>query len=241
MAAGQMTFFDHLEELRRRIFYAAIAVALAAIAGYFLSDRVLELLTRPVPQLVFLAPAEAFVVKLKVALVTGLFIAAPVVIYQFWRFVRPALAGREAKYIALAVLFCTVFFFGGMAFAYFVVVPLGIRFLLSFQTPRLTAMISINEYVGTVAAFIFACGLIFQLPMVLFFLTKLGVVTPKLLWKNQRIAVVIIFIAAAIFSPPDVFSQCLMAAPMLVLYELGILASYIAARSGRRRALADDQ
>jgi sec-independent protein translocase protein TatC len=225
-----MTFFDHLEELRRRIFYAAIAVAVAAIAGYLLSDRVLELLTRPVPQLVFLAPAEAFVVKLKVSLVTGLFIALPVVIYQFWRFVRPAMVGREARVIALAVLFCTVFFAGGMTFAYLVVVPLGIRFLLSFQSAKLTAMLSINEYVGTVAAFIFACGLIFQLPMVLFFLTKLGVVTPRLLWKNQRVAIVIIFIAAAVFSPPDVVSQCLMAVPMLVLYELGVLASVVAAR-----------
>jgi sec-independent protein translocase protein TatC len=91
-------------------------------------------------------------------------------------------------------------------------------------------MLSINEYVGTVAAFIFACGLIFQLPMVLFFLTKLGVVTPRLLWKNQRVAIVIIFIAAAVFSPPDVVSQCLMAVPMLVLYELGVLASVVAAR-----------
>jgi sec-independent protein translocase protein TatC len=232
-----MTFFDHLEELRRRILFAGIAVALAAVAGYFLSDRVLALLTRPVPQLVFLAPAEAFVVKLKVALVTGLFIALPVVIYQFWRFVRPALAQREVKYIALAVLFCTVFFLGGMAFAYLVVVPLGIRFLLSFQTARLTAMLSISEYVGTVATFIFACGLVFQLPMVLFFLTKLGVVTPGWLMRNQRVAVVVIFIAAAILSPPDVFSQVLMAVPMLVLYELGVVASYIAA-AGRGRPAA---
>lgn len=228
-----MSFFDHLEELRRRVFRAGIAVSIAAIAGYFLSDRVLALLTRPVPELVFLAPAEAFVVKLKVSLVTGLFLAAPAVIYQFWRFVRPALAPREAKYITGAVLFSTIFFAGGMAFAYFVVVPIGIKFLLSFQTPRLRAMLSISEYVGTVSAFILACGLIFQLPIVMFFLTKLGVVTPKLLMRNQRVAIVIILIAAAVLSPPDVFSQVLMAIPMLVLFELSVLSSSLAA-AGRR-------
>ncbi len=223
-----MTFLDHLEELRKRIFYSLIALCVAAVVGFFISQRVLDLLTRSVPNFVFLAPAEAFVVHLKVALITGLFLAAPVIFYQFWRFVRPALQKHEVKYIVLAVVVSSVLFAVGVAFAYLVVVPVAMKFLLSFETPKLQPMISISEYVGTVGTFLLASGVMFQLPVIMFFLTKLGVVTPKLLMKNQRIAVVLVFIVAAILSPPDIFSQSLMAVPLLVLFELGVLASSLA-------------
>jgi sec-independent protein translocase protein TatC len=223
-----MSFWDHLEELRKRIFHSLIGVGIGATAGFFISNRVLGLLTRNVPRLVFLGPSEAFVVQLKVALVTGVMLAAPFIIYQFWRFVRPALAPREARSITLAVLVGTLFFAGGVAFAYFVVVPTAMKFLLSFETPKLQAMLSISQYVETVAAFILACGIVFQLPVVMFFLSKLGIVTPKLLMKNQRIAIVLVFVAAAILSPPDVVSQIMMAVPLFVLFELGVLASFLA-------------
>jgi sec-independent protein translocase protein TatC len=223
-----MTFLDHLEELRKRIFYSLIALCVAAVVGFFISQRVLDLLTRSVPNFVFLAPAEAFVVHLKVALITGLFLAAPVIFYQFWRFVRPALQKHEVKYIVLAVVVSSVLFAVGVAFAYLVVVPVAMKFLLSFETPKLQPMISISEYVGTVGTFLLASGVMFQLPVIMFFLTKLGVVTPKLLMKNQRIAVVLVFVVAAILSPPDIFSQSLMAVPLLVLFELGVLASVLA-------------
>ena len=225
-----MTFLDHLEELRKRILYSLVALGVCAVVGFFFSQRVLDLLTRPVPSLVFLAPAEAFVVQLKVALVTGLFLAAPVIFYQFWRFVRPALQKHEVKYIASAVVVSSLLFVVGVAFAYLVVVPIAMKFLLGFETPKLHAMISISQYVGTVGAFLLACGVIFQLPVIMFFLTKLGVITPKLLMKNQRVAVVLIFIVAAILSPPDVFSQILMAVPLFVLFELGVVASFLARR-----------
>jgi len=223
-----MSFWDHLEELRKRIFHSLSGVGIGATAGFFISNRVLGLLTRNVPRLVFLGPSEAFVVQLKVALVTGVMLAAPFIIYQFWRFVRPALAPREARSITLAVLVGTLFFAGGVAFAYFVVVPTAMKFLLSFETPKLQAMLSISQYVETVAAFILACGIVFQLPVVMFFLSKLGIVTPKLLMKNQRIAIVLVFVAAAILSPPDVVSQIMMAVPLFVLFELGVLASFLA-------------
>jgi len=223
-----MTFLDHLEELRKRIFYSLIALVAGATAGFFIAGRVTNLLTRPVPELVFLAPAEAFVVQLKVALVTGLFLASPVIFYQFWRFVRPALARHEVKYVASAVVVSSVLFVAGVAFAYLVVVPLAMKFLLSFESPRLHAMLSISQFVGTVGAFLLACGVVFQLPVIMFFMAKLGVITPKLLMKNQRIAVVLVFITAAVLSPPDVFSQLLMAVPLLVLFELGVLATYLA-------------
>ena len=232
-----MTFLEHLEELRKRILYSLVALCVAAFAGFFFSQRVIDLLTRPVPSLVFLAPAEAFVVQLKVALVVGAFLAAPVLFYEFWRFVRPALMSHEVRYVTWAVVVSSVLFAAGVAFAYLVVVPLAMRFLLSFQTPKLQAMISISEYVGTVGAFLFACGVVFQLPVIMFFLTKLGVVTPRLLWKNQRVAIVIIAIAAAILSPPDVFSMVLMGIPLLILFELSIVGSVLA--GGRKKVAFD--
>jgi len=224
-----VTFLDHLEELRKRLLYAAVALGAAAVAGFFLAPRVIDLLTRPVPELVFLAPAEAFIVQLKVALVAGLFLASPVIFYQFWRFVRPALLPGEVKYLTAAVIVSSLLFAAGVAFAQLIVVPTAMRFLLSFQTAKLRAMLSISEYIGTVAAFLLACGVMFQLPVIMFFLTKLGVVTPRFLMKNQRAAIVLVFILAAILSPPDVFSQVLMAIPLLALFELSILASMLAA------------
>jgi sec-independent protein translocase protein TatC len=229
-----MGFLDHLEELRKRIIYALVALTAGAIAGIIFSQRLIDLLTRPLhTDLVFLSPSEALVTQLKVALIAGALVASPVIFYQFWRFVRPALRPGEAKYITWAVLFSTLFFIGGMAFAYFIMVPFGMKFLLSFETEKLHAMLSIKNYVGTVTGFMFAAGLIFQMPIVIFFVTKLGIIKPRVLVKNQRIAIVIIFIVAAILSPPDVFSQIMMAIPLLVLYYLSIIGSYIAV--GRNR------
>jgi sec-independent protein translocase protein TatC len=230
-----VTFLDHLEELRKRLLYSLVALGVAAVVGFFFSQRILDLLTKPVPSLVFLAPSEAFVVQLKVALVAGIFLGSPVIFYQFWRFVRPALQKREVKYVTWAVVVSSILFAAGVAFAYLVVVPIAMKFLLGFETPKLHAMISISQYVGTVAAFLLACGVIFQLPVIMFFLTKLRVVTPKFLMKNQRAAIVIVFIVAAILSPPDVFSQVLMAVPLLVLFEISVLGSYVAA-GGRKPA-----
>lgn len=223
-----MTFLDHLEELRQRIFFSLIAVAITATAAFFFAPRVIDLLTRPVAKLVFLAPAEAFLVQLKTALVTGLVVAAPIVFYQFWRFIRPALHRNEARDVASAVFFSTVLFAGGLSFAYFVMIPFAMKFLLSYETGKLTAMISIDKYISTVGAFMLAAGLIFQMPVVIFFLTRLGVVSARWMLRNQRVAIVVILVIAAIVSPPDAFSQVMMAIPLLLLYELSVLVSFLA-------------
>jgi sec-independent protein translocase protein TatC len=234
---GAMPLLTHLEELRKRVFLSIIAVAAGAMAAFFFAPRLIELLTRPVGTLVFLAPAEAFVVQLKVALIAGAVLAAPVVSYQFWRFVRPALRPREAHYIAWAVAVSTLFFLGGLAFAYFVMVPFAMRFLLGFESSRLQAMISLQNYIETVGGFLLAAGVIFQMPVVVFFLARLGIVTTRLLWRSQRIAVVACFVVGAVLSPPDIVSQTLMSVPLLVLYELSILGAWLARpRPARDRA-----
>ncbi len=230
-----MPFLRHVEELRKRIFRVIIAVAVGAIAAYFFADILLDLLTRPVATLVFLAPTEAFITRLKVALIAGVFLTSPFIFYQLWRFVRPALRSHEVRHFALAVLFSTLFFLGGLAFSYFVILPLGMQFLLSFETDRLHAMLSLRSYIAFAAQVLFAAGSVFQLPVVVFFLTKLGILEPEMLKKNQRIAIVAVFVLAALLTPPDVFTQLLMVVPLILLFELSVVGSVAAARGRRTR------
>lgn len=226
----RMELLDHLEELRRRLITCIVATFLCAIIGYFLSQFILNALSKPVGELVFLAPPEAFITRLKISLIIGVFLAIPIIFYQFWQFVAPGLLKRERKYVFLTVLSSTIFFLGGAVFAYFVVLPLAIGFFLSFQTESLKAMFSIERYVGFVAKLLLAFGIAFQLPVVSFFLTKMGIVSPDFLRKRWRVAFVLVFIASAVFTPPDVFTQLLMAVPLLLLFGISILVSALAAR-----------
>lgn len=226
----KMGLLDHLEELRKRIIYSIIAVLVCAIIGYILSPYVIKFLTRPVKSLVFLSPTEAFITKLKVSLICGLFIALPVIFYHFWMFVKPALYAHERKYLILAVFFSSFFFFSGAVFANFVVLPVGLRFLLSFQSDKLHATLSIANYIAFITKILLAFGIIFQLPVVSFFLTKMRIMKPQFLRKSRRIAVVLIFITAALLTPPDVFTQLLMAVPLILLFEISIWVSVFAAR-----------
>lgn len=228
-----MTFLDHLEELRKRIFIAIIAIFTGAIIAYFFSQYIVDFLTRPVEKLVFLSPAEAFMTRVKVALIVGVIVTAPIIFYQFWRFIKPGLLNKEVKYITLAVIFSSLFFFSGLVFAYFVLLPIGIKFFLSFETPKIQAMLSFERYMGFAAKILFGSGLVFQLPVAIFFLTKIGIISPNLLKKNRRVAIVLIFIIAAVVTPPDLFSQILMAVPLLILYEISILGSILATRKGK--------
>ena len=231
IAAG---FLDHLEELRRRIFFALIGLVVGVVVAYFFSGRLLDLLTMPVEKMIFLSPPDAFVTRLKVALIAGLVLASPWMFYQFWRFVRPALLAREARTITLAVVFSTFFLLGGVAFALFVILPIGIRFLLSFESAKLEFLPSIDRYVTFVSHILLGAGLVFQLPVVVFFLARLGILTPKLLRKNRPIAVVLLVFIAALLTPPDVFTQLLLGVPLVILYELSIFGAVLAARARSR-------
>ncbi|MCK4575828.1 twin-arginine translocase subunit TatC [candidate division WOR-3 bacterium] len=232
----KMGLLDHLEELRKRILYSIVAVIVCAIIGYVVSEYVIAFITQPVENLVFLAPTEAFVTKLKVSLICGLFMALPVIFYHFWRFVKPALYLHERKYLMLAVFFSTFFFFSGVVFAFIVVIPVGLRFLLSFETDKLQATLSISNYITFITKILLAFGIIFQLPVVSFFLTKMRILKPQFLRKSRRVAIVLIFIAAALLTPPDIFTQLLMAGPLIILFEISIWVSVFASRSNRKAA-----
>lgn len=231
----KMSFMEHLGELRTRIVRSLIGVLVGLVIAFPLSQRVVDYLARPIQAtgntLVFLAVTEAFWVQMKVALIAGLFIASPVIMWQIWSFVAPGLYQTEKKYAAPFVIIGSLMFIGGGAFSLFVVTPYAINFLLSFARPGLQPMISIGSYIDFLLKFTVAFGLVFELPLALTLAARMGVVTPKTLARNRKYAVLGAFIAAAALTPtPDAFNQMLMAGPLIILYEVGIVSARIFGR-----------
>jgi sec-independent protein translocase protein TatC len=234
----KMPFMEHLGELRVRIVRALIALLVGLGIALPFSQKIVDYLARPVQasghSLVFLALTEAFWVQMKVAVIVGLFIAAPAILWQIWAFVAPGLHEHEKKYAAPFVLVGSLLFIGGGAFSLKVVTPYAISFLLSYSRPGLQPMISIGSYVDFLLKFTVAFGLVFELPLAITLLARMGVVTPAMLAKNRKYAILGAFIAAAILTPtPDMFNQTLMAGPLIILYEVGIISARI---FGRPRA-----
>jgi len=245
-----MPFTGHLGELRRRIIISLVAVLIAFIAAFAYSEGILKFIMFPlkynldfsvknmyvqfIPQdklqntkLVFLAPAEAFWMNLKVSFVAGLILSLPVIFLQLWKFISPGLMQKEKKYLLPFIFFATCLFLFGAAFCFFIVLPFAMGFLLTYKVGDfLMPMLSAGQYVDFCLKFIIAFGAVFELPIVIIFLTKMGIVTPKTLARNRKYAVLAAFVIAAILTPtPDAFNQTLMAFPIMLLYEIGIWIS----------------
>ncbi len=243
MVDTPMPLTSHLGELRTRLLYCVIAVAVGFLLCYGLSDYIIRALQSP-PSLLgpsltvplqIIAPAEAFLTYLKVSFLCGLFLALPVILYQLWLFVAPGLLEHERKYtVPFIVSSSLLFYMGGVLF--YAILPLIVRFLLSFAGPDIKAQLSVGYYVAFCIRLMIAFGLVFQLPVITTFLTQLGLLSSQTLVKNFRYAVVLTFIAAAILTPPDVISQTFMALPTLLLYGVSILVSK---RIEKRQAAAE--
>jgi sec-independent protein translocase protein TatC len=225
--AGKMPFLAHLGELRYRIVVSLCAVGVASVVGFQYSEQIINWLARPLPvKLAYLEPTEPFWVNFKVALVAGAFLVLPVLLYQVWAFVAPGLLPRERKFALPFVILSTLCFAIGATFALTVIVPFAVTFLVSFKTGNLVATISVNRYVDFVLKFTIAFGLVFELPLAITLASRIGLVTPKFLAKNRKYAILLAFVAAAILTPtPDAFNQTLMAGPLILLYEVGIVAA----------------
>ena len=231
----KMPFMEHLGELRVRIVRALVALLVGLGIALPFSQKIVDYLARPVAatgnNLVFLALTEAFWVQMKVAVIVGLFIASPAILWQIWAFVAPGLHYHEKKYAAPFVLIGSALFIGGGAFSLKVVTPYAITFLLSYSRPGLQPMISIGSYIDFLLKFTVAFGVVFELPLALTLLSRMGVVTPQTLAKNRKYAILGAFIASAILTPtPDAFNQTLMAGPLILLYEIGIISARIFGR-----------
>ena len=232
--AGKMSFFDHLTELRTRIMWSLGAAGVGLVIALYFTDRVMRYLIDHVLRIkpVFTTPTEAFWTYMKVAMIAGLFIAMPVVLWNVWAFVAPGLHKHERRYAAPFVIAGSLLFLGGGAFALLLVIPFAVQFLLNFGMEKgAQPMISIAAYVDFITKFTLAFGVVFELPVVITLLSMLGLVTPQFLSKNRKYAVLINFIIAAVLTPtPDIVNQTLMAGPLCILYELGIISARIFGR-----------
>jgi len=226
---------QRLAELRRRILWSLALFAAASVAAYVFSEPALEHLRTRLPsgtELVFLAPSEAFFARIKLSLAGGLILAFPFLMWQLLAFISPFLPRRDRRMALLLIPLSFILFLAGASFSYAVMMPFALRFLLGFGGADLEPMISVSPYVSFVLLMVLPMGLIFQLPIVMVFLTRIGLVDPVAMAKRRKYAVFAIFVIAAVLTPADAFSQLIMAGPLLVLYELSLLV----ARLARRRA-----
>jgi sec-independent protein translocase protein TatC len=231
----RMPFMEHLGELRVRIMRAMYGLLAGTVIALPFSERIVDWLARPITrlgyELVFTAPAEAFWVQMKVGLIAGVFIAAPIILWQVWAFIAPGLHGHEKKYAVPFVLIGSVMFLAGGAFSLFVVTPYALTFLLSYARPGLKPMITIQNHIDFLLKFTLAFGAVFELPLALTLLARMGVVNARMLAKNRKYAILGAFVAGAVLTPtPDAFNQALMAGPLIILYEVGIVCARIFGR-----------
>ncbi len=246
MEDSKLPLTEHLSELRRRILISIVAISVLFIGTFSYSEEIFRILSFPLKSefkiittspyikvieknatsLVFLAPAEAFWIHLKISFVTALIISMPLLFYHFWRFISPGLLPREKKYFMPFMLSATTLFLVGTLFCFLIVLPFAMTFLLGYKTTDISPMISVGNYIDFCLKFILAFGLVFELPLIIVFLTKFGLVSPKILAKHRKYAVLFSFVVAAILTPtPDAFNQTLMAFPMIILFEVGIILS----------------
>lgn len=229
-----MSLVQHLEEFRKVIIISLAAIGIASIISFCYIEQIMGIITRPLEaqglKLVYIAVTEGIFMKFKIALIAGTVFAAPVIIWQILRFIVPALYPHEKRYLYRLVPISILLFVGGVVFAYYTIFPMAIFILIKLAS-EFEPMLTISKYISFTLSFLIPFGLIFEFPLVIYFLTKIGVITPDLLIRNRKYAIVISFILAAVLTPgPDPISQIIMAVPMLVLYEAGIIVSKVVAK-----------
>jgi sec-independent protein translocase protein TatC len=245
---GQMTFFEHLIELRKRIINSLISIVIGAVIGWIVAPRFVDWIAKPMldalrdahldQKLVYTHPAGYLNLLITLSIYLGLVIASPWILYQIWLFVAPALYKHERKAITGFLFSTVILFLGGIAFGYFVSLPYVLHFLISFQGP-VVPLISINEYFELILIILLGLGIIFELPVLIFILSLFGIVTPRFLLQNFRYAILIIAVLAAVVTPtPDATTMLVFMAVMVALYFLGVGVSWLVVRKREKRRLA---
>ncbi|MDM8541206.1 twin-arginine translocase subunit TatC [Desulfococcaceae bacterium HSG9] len=233
----KLPFTAHLEELRSRLITCFIAVGVGFVLSYGFKEELFKILLMPLlsvmksgEELIFTGLPEAFFTYLKVAFLSGLILSSPIIVYQFWMFVAPGLYNKERRTLIPIIILSSLFLIGGSLFGYFIVFPLGFKFFLGFSNETIHARLSIKEYLGLASKLLLAFGIVFELPIVITFLARLGIVSVDFLKKNRKYALLLFFIGAAMLTPPDVVTQIMMALPLMVLYEISIIGARIFGR-----------
>jgi sec-independent protein translocase protein TatC len=230
----KLPFTSHLEELRKRLIICFVAVGIGFCACYGFSKQLFEILMHPLlmamppeEKLVYTGLPEAFFTYLKVAFLGGVLLAVPVIAYQFWLFIAPGLYDKEKRWVIPIVFLSSVFFVGGALFGYFIVFPFGFNFFMGFASDSIRPLPSMKEYLSFSTKLLIAFGVVFELPLFVTFLAKLGIVDVPFLKKNRKYALLLFFVFSAILTPPDVVTQVMMAGPLMILYEISIFGAKI--------------
>jgi sec-independent protein translocase protein TatC len=248
-AGGKMSFLEHLDDLRQRLIWSIVSALGGFVVGLVFIGPIFGFIMHPLAatlpegrQLIYTEPTEAFLLQLKVAALAGLVIAAPAIMWQVWLFIAPGLYRREKHFAVPFVLSSSLLFVGGAAFSHYVVFPLAFRFFGGFTTDYMEFLPRIQPVFSLYVRMLIAFGLMFQMPVLVFTLARLGLVTAGFLWRNTKYAIFLIFVVAAIITPPDVVSQVLMAAPMMLLYVLSIgIAWLVAPKTDRDGSRGDSR
>lgn len=231
-----MGFIEHLEELRSRMIKCLITVFVFSCVSYLFVRQILGYAIKPVGKVVFLSPQEAFFSYLILAFFIGVFLSSPVIIFQIWRFISTGLLKHERKPLLIYGFISFLLFVVGIVFAFFLILPIGVKFLLSFGTDFLQPMISVSRYISFAGMVLLGFGIVFQLPIVILFLTQVGWVSTLTIRRNRKYAILLIFITSAVMTPsPDVLSQLLMAGPLLLLLEISIWLAVLLEWKRRKR------
>ncbi len=237
----RMSFIEHLDELRSRIIKCLIPVFVFSCISYIFVKQILGYAIKPVGKVVFLSPQEAFFSYLILAFFIGLFLSSPIIIFQIWRFISAGLLKHERKNLLIYGLISFLLFLVGISFAFFLILPIGVKFFLSFGTDFLQPMISVSRYISFAGMVLLGFGIVFELPVVILFLTQVGWVSTLTLRRNRKYAILLIFIISAVMTPsPDILSQLLMAGPLLLLLEISIWLSVLLAWRKRKREKVKD-
>ena len=239
----KLPFTAHLEELRKRLIVCFSAVGIGFAISYIFSKKLFVLLMQPLlavmppeEKLIYTGLPEAFFTYLKVAFLTGVLLAVPVIMHQLWMFIAPGLYNREKRLVLPIVFLSSLFFLGGALFGYFIVFPFGFKFFMGFASDYVRPLPSMKEYLGFSTRLLFAFGIVFELPLFITFLAKLGIVDVRFLKAKRKYAILLFFVFAAILTPPDVITQVMMAGPLILLYEVSILGAKV---FGKKEAKAD--
>ena len=244
-AGGKMSFLEHLDELRKRLIWSIVALVGGFLVSLFFIDRIFGFIMRPLAatlppgqKMIYTEPTEAFLLQLKVAALTGVLLAAPVVLWQLWLFIAPGLYRREKRLALPFVISASLLFAAGAAFNHYIMFPVAFKFLGGFRTDYMEFLPRISPVFSLYAQLFLAFGLIFQMPVLVFTLARLGLVTAGFLWRNAKYAILIIFVLSAVITPTsDPVNQTLMAAPMALLYFVSIVIAWLFGR----RATAEDR
>ena len=237
----EMNLFGHLNELRKRLTIMVVVTFVAAAVLFTKAEFVLDyfLAINPGMELVFIAPSELLVVYVQISLIMALVVCSPVNFYEIWAFVEKGLYRKEKIYISITLVFGVIFFVGGVAFAYFTVLPTTLKFFMRIAVSDVASMISIKSYISFINTMLLCFGAVFEMPVIVFLLSKLEILKPEFLRKNRGLFIVAIFVLAAVITPPDVVSQIMLAVPMVLLFQLSIFICTVVDKTNRKNAVEE--